>query len=124
MFNHLVLGASNLEQSRRFYDAFLGALGVAPGAVGKDSYRYLHDGDTLVIKVPINGQPASAANGGTLGFKASSEQQAKAAHDAGVAAGGTTCEDPPGLRPNGMYLAYLRDPVGNKLCAVYRPAKA
>ena len=74
---------------------------------------------------PINGEPATFANGGTIGFAMQSPEQADAFHAAGVANGGTTCEDPPGWRegPGGkLYLAYLRDPDGNKLCVLHRPA--
>ena len=70
----------------------------------------------------ITGAPACHANGGTIGFKVSSAEQAKAWHDAGVAAGGTSCEDPPGVRElsfGKLYLAYLRDPDGNKLCTMF-----
>jgi catechol 2,3-dioxygenase-like lactoylglutathione lyase family enzyme len=127
MFSHVMLGTNDLERSKRFYDAFLGALGFAHGVENKNRYFYRGGGNTFAITTPINGQPACAANGGTLGFVAQSPEQAMAAHAAGVAAGGTTCEDPPGWRegaPGGaLYLAYLRDPDGNKLCATHRPPK-
>lgn len=73
-----------------------------------------------MIEVPINGEPATYGNGSTIGFAANSAAEVDAWHAAGTANGGTTCEDPPGERANGAYLAYLRDPAGNKLCAVYR----
>ena len=75
------------------------------------------------VTKPIDGQPATAGNGSTVGF-AMTPEQADAWHAAGVANGGTAIEDPPGVREgNGMklYLAYLRDPSGNKICALYRP---
>ena len=75
------------------------------------------------VSKPIDGQPATFGNGGTVGFAASSPEQADTWHATGVANGGTTCEDPPGVRTGGMgslYLAYLRDPDGNKLCALHR----
>jgi catechol 2,3-dioxygenase-like lactoylglutathione lyase family enzyme len=124
MFNHIMVGANDLETSKRFYDATLGALGHPPGTPDdKGRVWWRADGGVLAIIKPINGEPASCANGGTIGFKASSPEELLAWHDAGVAAGGTTCEDPPGPRAGGqMHLAYLRDPAGNKLCAVYRPA--
>ena len=55
-----------------------------------------------------------------------SPEQCVAFHDAGIANGGTRCEEPPGFRDGAvgkLYLAYLRDPDGNKLCALHRPAK-
>ncbi len=129
MFSHVMLGASDLDQSRKFYDALLGALDVKPGFTdpkGRTFWR--HGGNTFGITAPINGEPSCHGNGSTIGFAAVSTEQADAAHAAGVAAGGTTCEDPPGWRGDkaagGLYLAYLRDPAGNKVCLLHRPAKA
>jgi catechol 2,3-dioxygenase-like lactoylglutathione lyase family enzyme len=128
MFSHIMLGASDLEKSRKFYDAVLGALGIAPGVANKNRYFYRSPAGAFGIGTPINGQPASFGNGSTTGFAAQSPEQANAAHAAGVAAGGVSCEDPPGWRgepgAGGMYLAYLRDPDGNKLCLTFRPPKA
>lgn len=129
MFSHVMLGASNLDKSKQFYDALLGALGCKPGFTDpKNRTFWRHAGNTFGITAPINGAPASVGNGSTLGFAAESTAQADAAHAAGVAAGGVTCEDPPGWRgepgAGGLYLAYLRDPDGNKLCLLHRPSKA
>lgn len=126
MFNHVMLGASDLEASKKFYDAVLGALGIGPGVANRNRYFYRTPNGTFAISTPINGAPASAGNGSTLGFAAQSVEQADAFHAAGCANGGTTCEDPPGYREGAagrMYLAYLRDPTGNKLCVVFRPPK-
>ena len=75
---------------------------------------------------PIDGKDATAANGGTIGFTAPSTEAADTWHAVGIANGATTCEDPPGVRDMGgvkLYLAYLRDPDGNKLCALHRVAQ-
>ena len=51
------------------------------------------------------------------------DEAADAWHAAGVANGGEACEEPPGVREGGLgklYLAYLRDPAGNKLCALHQ----
>lgn len=128
MFSHVMLGASDLEASRQFYDAMLGALGIAPGVANKSRYFYRGATGTFAISTPIDGAPACLGNGATTGFAAASPEQVQAAHDAGVAHGGVSCEDPPGWRDIGggarLYLAYLRDPTGNKLCLAHRPAKA
>lgn len=128
MFSHVMLGASDLEKSRQFYDAFLGALDIAPGVANRNRYFYRSRTGTFGISTPINGEPATFANGGTIGFAAKTPEQANAAHAAGLAAGGVTCEDPPGWRGDpaqgGMYLAYLRDPSGNKICLLHMPPKA
>jgi catechol 2,3-dioxygenase-like lactoylglutathione lyase family enzyme len=126
MFTHVFLGAQDLEASRKFYDAALGALGHAPGAGAGSRYVYRTPTGTFGITTPINGESATFGNGSTFGFAAKSEAEVHAFHAAGVANGGVSCEDPPGLRTNpsfSYYIAYLRDPSGNKICAMYRPAK-
>lgn len=126
MFTHVTLGADDVEASRRFYDAALGALGLEPaqGPDAKGRYWWRTPRGAFAVGQPIDGQPASCANGGTIGFAARTPEMVQAFHDAGVAAGGTAIEDPPGER-NGPFgklvLAYLRDPAGNKICALHRP---
>lgn len=125
MFSHVMVGVNDLEASKKFYDAVLGTLGIAPGAANKNRYFYRSPTGSFAISTPINGEPACRGNGSTIGFKVDSPEQGAAFHAAGIANGGTTCEDPPGFRdvPAGkLYLAYLRDPDGNKLCALHRPA--
>ena len=124
MFSHVMLGANDLDASKAFYDAILGALGYGPGMVDpKGRVFYITDSGIFAISTPIDGSPATSANGSTIGFAAATPELADAWHAAGVANGGVTCEDPPGLRESDMgnlYLAYLRDPDGNKLCALCR----
>ncbi|ATP20079.1 MULTISPECIES: VOC family protein [Sphingobium] len=124
MFSHVMVGSNDLDASRAFYDALFGAVGGKP-AMQDDKGRliYMHDGALFMVTKPIDGEPACHANGGTIGFRMTSAEQADAWHAAGVAAGGTACEDPPGVREGGfgkLYLAYLRDPAGNKLCGLHR----
>ena len=130
MFSHVILGVNDIEASKRFYDALLGALGIKPGIHNHNGvvnrYFYRTPTGSFGITQPLNGEPATAGNGSTIGFNTDSPEQAAAFHAAGIANGGTTCEDPPGWRegPSGaLYLAYLRDPDGNKLCALHRPPK-
>lgn len=124
MFSHVMVGANDLAASRRFYDAALGALGIPAGVMDeKGRVFYLSPNGIFALTTPIDGAPATAANGGTIGFAAPSPAAADAWHAAGIANGGTSCEDPPGVREGGlgrMYLAYLRDPSGNKICALHR----
>lgn len=128
MFSHIFVGSNDLDKAKTFYDAVFAAIGGKPGfADPKGRLIYAHNGSMFMVTKPIDGEPASHANGGTIGFAMASPEQADAWHAAGVAHGGTTCEDPPGVRENEMmklYLAYLRDPDGNKLCALYNLAKA
>ena len=123
MFSHMVVGSNDVKRAKAFYDATLGALGVAPAAGGDDRIYYRTPTGTFIVTKPLNGEPASAANGGTIGFSCASSDQVDAWHAAGVAAGGTSIEEPPGERegPTGkLYLAYLRDLDGNKLCGMCR----
>ena len=126
MFSHVMLGSNDIDRSKAFYDALFGALGGKPGKIdGKGRLIYLHYGGLFMVSKPIDGEPACHANGGTVGFTTSGPEQADAWHAAGLAAGGTACEDPPGVRSNdfgSLYLAYLRDPDGNKICALHRMA--
>ena len=124
MFSHIMVGADDVERSKAFYDATLGALGH-PAGTADDRGRvfYMTKTGVFAITRPINGEPASTANGATIGFAAASPEAADAWHAAGLANGGTACEDPPGVREGTigkLYLAYLRDPAGNKLCALHR----
>ena len=126
MFSHIMVGTNDLDRARKFYDAVLGTLGVPPARVDGHRIFYITPTGIFSVSQPINGEPATSANGGTIGFACDSPAQVDAWHAAGVANGGTTCEDPPGVRagPAGkLYLAYLRDPDGNKICALHRMPK-
>ena len=124
MYSHIMVGANDMQASKAFYDAVLGAMGHAPGNIDdKGRCFYVTDSGIFSISVPIDGEPASAGNGSTIGFAAKDTDTADAWHAAGLANGGTTCEDPPGVREGAagkIYLAYLRDPAGNKICALHR----
>jgi catechol 2,3-dioxygenase-like lactoylglutathione lyase family enzyme len=123
MFSHIMIGTNDLDRAKAFYDAVLGTLGIAPGNVDRHRVFWRTPAGVFSVTLPIDGQPATAANGGTIGFACASSDQVEAWHAAGVAHGGTTCEDPPGVRegPAGkLYLAYLRDPDGNKICGLHR----
>ncbi|MGB3621331.1 VOC family protein [Ketobacter sp. MCCC 1A13808] len=124
MFSHVMLGATDMQASKKFYDAILGALGHEPGVMDdKGRCFYYTKTGVFALSVPINGEPACNGNGSTIGFAAKTPELADAWHAAGLENGGVTCEDPPGIREgNGvrLYIAYLRDPSGNKICALHR----
>jgi catechol 2,3-dioxygenase-like lactoylglutathione lyase family enzyme len=124
MFSHVMLGANDIPASKEFYDATISALGGRAGSIDpKGRVFYAHNGGVFLLSKPIDGQPACHANGGTIGFAADSPEMVHAWHEAGLAHGGTAIEDPPGVRENAfgaLYLAYLRDPAGNKVCAMHR----
>jgi catechol 2,3-dioxygenase-like lactoylglutathione lyase family enzyme len=123
MFSHVMVGSNDLERSKHFYDALFGKEAKRDD---KGRLSYGRRGAVFMVSNPIDGQAACHANGGTIGFAFDSPEEVDAWHVAGCAAGGTNCEDPPGYRENPfgrLYLAYLRDPDGNKLCGLFRPVQ-
>jgi len=124
MFSHIMIGANDVQKSKVFYDAILGALGYEPGVIDeKGRCFYFTKSGVFAISKPINNEPACHGNGTTIGFTAKTPEQADDWHVAGLANGGIACEEPPGLREGvigKLYLAYLRDPSGNKVCALHR----
>ena len=131
MFSHVMVGSNDIERAKQFYDAVLGTLGAGEpsrnvAGTGHTRLFYRHDGGTFCVSEPIDGEAATFANGGTIGFKCDSPEQVLAFHRTAVAHGGTPIEEPPGLRDGSlgaMHLAYVRDPDGNKLCAMHRVRK-
>ena len=119
-----MIGANDVQASKIFYDAILGELGHKPGVMDeKGRCFYFTDTGIFALTKPINGEAASHGNGSTIGFAATSSEQADAWHAAGIAHGGVTCENAPGVREGvsgKLYLAYLLDPSGNKVCALHR----
>jgi catechol 2,3-dioxygenase-like lactoylglutathione lyase family enzyme len=123
MFSHIMVGTNDVKRAKAFYDAALGALGVPPGLDQGHRVFYMTPTGVFAVTTPIDGEEARPANGGTIGFAAATPELADAWHAAGLAAGGVAIEDPPGVRvgPTGkLYIAYLRDPDGNKICALHR----
>lgn len=124
MFSHMMVGSNDLDKAKTFYDAIFKSVGGKEGFIDpKGRVIYRHKGSTFLITKPIDGNPATVGNGGTIGFAMDTTEEADTWHAAGVEAGGTPIEDPPGWREGGgmrLYLAYLRDPDGNKLCALHR----
>jgi catechol 2,3-dioxygenase-like lactoylglutathione lyase family enzyme len=129
VFSHVMVGTNDIQRAKRFYDAVLGVLGVPEAALSKagtghQRLFYRHEGGTFGVSEPINDQAATFANGGTIGFRCASPEQVLRFHEVAVQSGGTAIEGPPGPRegkPGAMHLAYVRDPDGNKLCALHRP---
>jgi catechol 2,3-dioxygenase-like lactoylglutathione lyase family enzyme len=129
MFSHIMIGSNDIDRAKNFYNAVLGVLGagepmVNVNATGQTRIFYIHDGSVLGITQPINGEPAGTANGATIGLRCASPEQIQELHDVAIAHGGTSVEDPPGLRDASMgpmYLCYFLDPDGHKICGLHRP---
>ena len=125
MFSHVMIGTNDLDKAKAFYDNLLTTLEVRPARVDGHRIFYITKTGVFSVTKPINGEAATPANGGTIGFAANSPEQVNAWHAAGIAAGGVPCEDPPGIRQGpgvNLYIAYLRDLDGNKICAMHRLA--
>ena len=123
MFSHIMIGTNDVDRAKAFYDQLLAVLDVPPGFISGERVFYRTPTGVFGVSKPIDGETATFANGGTIGFACKDSAQADAWHAAGVAAGGVSIEDPPGVREGAtgkLYLAYLRDPDGNKLCGLYR----
>ncbi len=123
MFSHVMVGTSDLDRAKSFYDALLGTLDIPPSMIDRHRMFYRTPTGVFAVSLPIDGEPATHANGGTIGFTCASPEQVDKWHAVGVANGGKSIEDPPGVRENAamkLYLAYLRDPDGNKICALHR----
>ena len=124
MYSHMMVGSNDIDRSKKFYDALFKSVGGPEAMVDpKVRLMYIHNGSIFMVTPPIDGKEATCGNGMTVGFAMENPAQADAWHKAGVEAGGTAIEDPPGVRENpgmNLYLAYLRDPDGNKLCALHQ----
>jgi catechol 2,3-dioxygenase-like lactoylglutathione lyase family enzyme len=126
MFSHIMIGTNDVDRAKAFYDGLLGTLGVPAGWVDGHRVFWRTPSGVFSVSKPINGEPASVGNGSTFGFECQSVEQVEAFHDAGIRLGGSTCEEAPGIREGAvgnLYLAYLRDPDGNKICALHRMPK-
>jgi catechol 2,3-dioxygenase-like lactoylglutathione lyase family enzyme len=126
MFDYITIGSTDFEASKKFFNAVLGTLGYSIthdyeqyGTVGYGDPAQKEDPNAStawLMKEPNNGKPATVGNGSMVCFRSPTRAQVDAFHAAALANGGTS-EGAPGIRmdygPN-MYLAYVRDPMGNK----------
>ncbi len=120
MYSHMMVGSNDLDRSKAFYDQLFEKEGKQDD---KGRLSYARKGGVFMVTKPIDGEAATPANGATIGFACDSAAEVDAWHARGIAAGGTAIEDPPGIRSNAfgsLYLAYLRDPDGNKICGLHR----
>jgi catechol 2,3-dioxygenase-like lactoylglutathione lyase family enzyme len=120
MFTHMFVGTNDIDKSRAFYQAALGALG-RQNVMPADAPRLVFPSDagSFIVGAPADGQSATHYNGFTVGFAAADPAAIDAFHAAGLANGGSD-DGAPGPRPNApgnAYGAYLRDPDGHKVCA-------
>ena len=80
MFSHIMVGADDIEASKKFYDSLFSVLGAEPGVLsvnptGHKRYMYFHEGNVFLISEPIDDQPATRGNGSTVGFAIKSPEQ-------------------------------------------------
>ncbi len=124
MIAYVTVGADDIARAKRFYTAFLPALGygLEEGPEGLSFALPVAPGQSPVfpefyVKPPFDGHAASTGNGTMVAFEATGQAQVRELHAAGLAAGGSD-EGRPGFRdaygPR-FYVGYLRDPQGNKI---------
>ena len=125
MISYATYGVRDFEQSLAFFEAVLAPLGYAKFFANDSHAGFAIGGDpeangTVWLGPPFDGKEAAPSNGHMIGFTAPSRAAVRAFHEAALANGGS-CEGPPGVReaygPD-FYLAYVRDPVGNKISAI------
>ncbi len=124
MIAYVTVGADDLAGAKRFYSAFLPALGyeVGEGPEGLSYALPVRPGQSpalpdFYVKPTFDGRPASAGNGAMVAFEARNQKQVRELHAAALAAGGAD-EGRPGFRESygaDFYVGYLRDPQGNKI---------
>jgi catechol 2,3-dioxygenase-like lactoylglutathione lyase family enzyme len=124
VISYVTVGADDIARAKRFYQAFLPALGygLEEGAAGLSYALPVPTGERPVlpdfyVKPTFDGAPATAGNGTMVAFEASSQAQVRSLHAAALVARGTD-EGQPGFRPDygaHFYVGYLRDPQGNKI---------
>ena len=118
MIAYSTLGTNDMDRSIAFYDAVFGALGGVREVTSPTWTRYGRVGERakVCLAVPFDGRAASFGNGTMLAFEAPNRAAVDAFHAAALALGGSD-EGEPGIREDTHYVAYARDPDGNKLCA-------
>ncbi|QQN73123.1 VOC family protein [Croceicoccus sp. YJ47] len=129
MLNHVMIGTNDIDKAKAFYEKILAVVGCKGGMdnTANSGHRrvfFAHGGSMLAITQPINDEPATTANGMTIGIACDSPEQVKELHDVAVANGATSIENPPGKREASMgtmYLSYFRDLDGHKICGLHRP---
>ena len=124
MIAYVTVGADDIPRAKRFYEAFLPALGygLSEGPDGLSFALPIEPGQSLMlpdfyVKPTFDGQPASAGNGAMVAFEAQTQAQVRDLHAAALSAGGSN-EGRPGFRASygpQFYVGYLRDPQGNKI---------
>lgn len=118
MIAYSTLGTNDMDRSIAFYDATLGVLGAVREMTSTSWTRYGRPGERakVCLTPPFDRQPATFGNGTMLAFQAPDQAAVDAFHAAALAKGGSD-EGAPGIREGTHYVAYVRDPDGNKLCA-------
>lgn len=130
MLDHVSLGVSEIERSRRFYDAALRPLGLvrivdfgngrgsdygaAPGSLGVE------------FIITVEAELRTPIAGAHLCFRAPDRAAVRAFHDAALTSGGRD-DGPPGLRPQyhaSYYGAFVRDPDDHRIEAVCHAPEA
>ena len=117
LIDHVQLVVRDLAASRRFYEAVFEMLGIPVGGSAGD---YFWADELFVSSADSEAAQGKLTGRHHLAFQAKDNAMVEAFHKAGLAAGGTD-NGPPGERPYhpGYYAAFLLDPDGNNIEAVF-----
>ena len=120
MIDHVSVPVRDLEASTRFYEAVLGAIGIAPLERRAATVGFGKKYPEFWINLRSDMQSPPANHGAHVCFRARSTEAVDAFHAAALATGGSS-DGAPALRPQhgeGYYAAFIRDPDGNRIEAV------
>lgn len=122
IIDHLSVGVPAIDEAARFYDGLMETLGLKNLAQTEGFAAYGAAAPAFLIMKPENGKDAGAGNGVHIAFAAPGKAAVDAFHAFAVRNGGA-CAGAPGPRPGypkaDVYTAFVRDPYGNKLEAIF-----
>lgn len=117
MIAYSTIGTNDMNRAIAFYDAVFEAIGGLRQVSGETWTQYGREGERakVCLTQPYDGKIATYGNGAMLAFETGTRANVDAAYAAALAQGGTDAGKP-GVREDTHYVAYMRDPDGNKLC--------
>ena len=120
MISYAMVGSKDLKRSGEFFDKLLGIVGAQRVMDSDTSIIWSNDADKpfFFVCLPHDGNEATVGNGTMISFGAESKEQVHEIYQAATDNGGS-CEGEPGMRGDAYYMAYFRDPDGNKFSAFY-----
>jgi predicted lactoylglutathione lyase len=119
MLSYVMVGTNDMARSRAFYDPLMEMMGVKPNGFSSEKWAWYAPAGAVampmfVVTKPADGAPASVGNGVMVTLTAASREIVDAVYAKAMALGARD-EGQPGVRADVFYMAYFRDPDGNKI---------